>query len=316
MQGEFPPSGFVISLNSTDRIRLIAAPPEVTQCVRNTIVSFWKKGIQKEQDYYGSWDFKLKGTPWWADGTEAVQSRLLITKIVEALLARGWIVQIGIDMTSKDQDKSVLMFQRSAVPPAPIFCLSLNETDKLRLINAPQNVIDMFRQVVESKWLFRIQQENPYDQSWEIKLNGNPWNYGINGHDGAHGRVLLCFLLQAFAQLGWRHVLSADVSAKYVHQENGPDYPIDVHSWWFMYDPAVAKEASQTQYGLGNQYGPPVGQSQSFAPPPPINPGYSTASTQLYGLNYQPASDQLTTPLGYPQPQGPPPSYDAATKNW
>ena len=310
MQGQFPPSGFVLSLNSTDRIRMIAAPPEVTQCVRDTIVSFWKKGIQKEQAYYGSWDFKLKGTPWWANGTEAVQSRLLITKIVEALLAKGWIAQIGIEMTRKDQDKNVLMFQRSTVPPAPVLCLDLNENDKLRLINAPQNVIDTFRQVVQSKWLFRIQRENPYDQSWEIKLNGNPWIYGINGHDSAHGRVLLCFLLQAFAQLGWRHVFSADMSAKYVHHENGPDYPIDVHSWWFMYDPEVA---TQTQYSLGHQYGPLVGQSQSFAPPPP---GYSAASTQQYGLNYQPVPGQLTTALGYPRPQGPPPSYDAATKNW
>ena len=290
---------------------MIGAPPDVTQCVKETIVSVWQKGIQKEEDHFGAWDFKLKGTPWWADGTEAVQSRLLITKIIEALLARGWIVQISVDITRKDHDKSVLLFKRSTVPPAPIFCLSLNETDKLRMINAPQNVVDSFRQVVQSKWLFGIKREGPYDQSYEIKVNENPWSYGMTGHDGAHGRVLLMYLLRAFAQLGWRQILSADVSAKFVHQDKGPDYPLDVHSWWFKYDPAVANEASQTQYGLGLPYGAPGGQPQGFAPAPGMAPIYPTVPGQQYGYNnYQPP------PMapGYPQP--PPPSYDTATKNW
>ena len=30
---------------------------------------------------------------------------------------------------------------------------------------------------------------------------------------------------------------SADVSSKYVREENGPDYPLDVHSLFFVYLP-------------------------------------------------------------------------------
>ena len=68
-----------------------------------------------------------------------------------------------------------------------------------------------------------------------MKLKGNPWSTLFNG-DGHHGRALLLSLLTAFTSYGWRLVCSADVSAKYVHQDNGPDYPLDVHSWYFMYD--------------------------------------------------------------------------------
>ena len=54
--------------------------------------------------------------------------------------------------------------------------------------------------------------------------------------DGYHGRALLMALLTSFTALGWRLMCSADVSSKYVHQQNGPDVPLDVHSWYFMYD--------------------------------------------------------------------------------
>ena len=54
--------------------------------------------------------------------------------------------------------------------------------------------------------------------------------------DGYHGRALLMVLLTSFTALGWRLMCSADVSSKYVKQQNGPDFPLDVHSWYFMYD--------------------------------------------------------------------------------
>ena len=46
---------------------------------------------------------------------------------------------------------------------------------------------------------------------------------------------MLLLALKEAARYGWQLAASADVSAKYVHQENGPDYPADVHSWFFCY---------------------------------------------------------------------------------
>lgn len=42
--------------------------------------------------------------------------------------------------------------------------------------------------------------------------------------------MLLVLLREAF-HYGWHLEASADVTAKMIHTENGPDYPVDVHSW-------------------------------------------------------------------------------------
>ena len=41
-------------------------------------------------------------------------------------------------------------------------------------------------------------------------------------------------LLHAINTVGYAIIASADTSAKYVHQQNGPDYPMDVHSWFII----------------------------------------------------------------------------------
>ena len=94
----------------------------------------------------------------------------------------------------------------------------------------------------------------------QVKLKGNPWSEMFHG-DGYHGRALLLALLTSYTALGWRLVCSADVSSKYIHQQNGPDYPLDVQSWYFMYDESL----------LANPPPPPVG----FPAPAPV--GFPTA---------------------------------------
>ena len=98
--------------------------------------------------------------------------------------------------------------------------------------------------------------------------------------DGYHGKALLLGLLGACSDLGWRLVCSADVSAKYMHQDKGPDYPLDVHSWYFMYDPSLfqQRQSMHQQFGLlyptmpvqGGAppvyYAPPPSYDQSMAP--------------------------------------------------
>ena len=91
--------------------------------------------------------------------------------------------------------------------------------------------------------------------------------------DGYHGKALLLGLLGAFTDLGWRLVASADVSAKYIHQDKGPDYPLDVHSWYFMFDMSLyaQRQAMHQQYGLLYPSIPIQGAAQPppyYAPPP------------------------------------------------
>ena len=138
--GQPPSAQFLISLNSTDLLRVIGASENIVSAVRSTIQSVWLKGVQNESQYAGTWEFKLKGNPWWATGDEAVESRFLVMKLLETLLAYGWSPVSAIDSSRKDSDKSSLLFRQSQPRQTPFFCMSLNETDKLILINASEDV--------------------------------------------------------------------------------------------------------------------------------------------------------------------------------
>ena len=59
---------------------------------------------------------------------------------MEALQAYGWSPVAAFDSSRKVSDKSTLVFRQSQPKQSPFFCISLNESDKLRLINAPQDV--------------------------------------------------------------------------------------------------------------------------------------------------------------------------------
>ena len=228
-------AGFVISLSRKDRLQVIDSPPHVTDCVRSVLTKYWPLGLQKKEKKLNADEFKLYGKPWWSDSQDGISARFVMCKLFEALMSKGWGVQFAIDMSRNKYDKSVLTFQRCAAMMAQIFCLSFNKTDLIRFINAPQDVIQALTAKIRRCWPLGISKQGPRGTSIEIALKGNPWSYGTNGHDGTHGRVLLCHLLSFCASMGWYIILSADVSAKYhLYRDKSPDYPLDVHSWWFM----------------------------------------------------------------------------------
>ena len=140
MLGQPSPPHFTISLNKNDTIRLIGIPDSLISAVRDVIQTCWQRGIQEESRYFESWEFKLRGNPWWATGEETVDSRYLILKLLESMQAYGWSIIASIDSSRKLSDKSALLFRQSQPRQSPVFCISLNETDKLRLINAPEDV--------------------------------------------------------------------------------------------------------------------------------------------------------------------------------
>lgn len=254
---------FVLSLNDSDKLRLINAPQEIIPVIKETILSTWSVmgGIQREQDYHGSWEFKMCGNPWWTYGSEAVMARYLICKLLEALRGRGWTVKTTLDVSRSSRDKSIFILAPSQYPDtAPVMCLSFSDTDKIRLINAPEDLTNIVREILMSRWYKGVAREERMQThciAHEFKLNGNPL-HGIMTGEALHIRALLCYVLQAFTARGWRYLAAADVSARYHKEgEHGPEYPVDVHSWWFVYEPAAP--AAQ----------PPLPFMPSSAMPPP-----------------------------------------------
>ena len=60
--------------------------------------------------------------------------------MIETLQAYGWSIIASIASSRKLSDKSALLFRQSQPRQMPVFCLSLNDTDKLRLINVPEDI--------------------------------------------------------------------------------------------------------------------------------------------------------------------------------
>jgi hypothetical protein len=67
-----------LTLNRTDRIRLIRFPPAIIDVIRHAIQVSWRRGLQDEKSYAGAYEFKLASNPWMGQGCEAVESRFLM----------------------------------------------------------------------------------------------------------------------------------------------------------------------------------------------------------------------------------------------
>ena len=226
--------GFMLSLNREDRLRLNDAPPEVIETVRATVTDNPEHRLKKEEEKFGSYEFKVSGAPWAGLVDCPVTSRTLLCKIFERLVAIGWRVQLGIDLTKKKSDKSVFSFVRCAPNPFNILCVSLNSSNKIRLINFPEYLLDPFLAEVDKKWQFNVRRLEEYYGAPEIKLHGNPWRCDLIGHDNAHGGVLITYIIKMLASMGWFLIVSADVSSRIVSDSDDSDYPHDVDSFWFM----------------------------------------------------------------------------------
>lgn len=152
---------------------------------------------------------------------------------METLRNRGYEVVSTFDISRKVTDKSVILFRKVESAKMRFACLGLSSADHLRIINFPPETARIIRDCVIQNYLPGIEAERERDAGsvLQLDLRGPPWTQ--NSSYNLHARSMLIMVLKEAANLGWRLVASADVSAKYVHQENGPDYPIDVHSLFF-----------------------------------------------------------------------------------
>lgn len=186
--------------------------------------------------------------------------------LFQSLLSVGWCVVTGLDISRRLNDKGVFVLKTCQPASLMHFCISLNETDKIRLINAPQDMPAVARQVFAEGWPYGVQRESNYYGSHEFKLNASPWSsYG--GNEYLVARCMMCLMMRALMERGWRIVCSADVSAKYHASDNGPDYPLDVHSWFVVY--------------TGNTRAP--GQTGALPAPEPNSDGTLPTYSDLYG---------------------------------
>ena len=230
----------MLSLNRTDRLRLINFRNE--QNIVEAVAQSLKETNGRQPDiknYYGSTEFKVSGTPFYASGYESIASREMIVGVLKVLRQYGYEVLTGIDVSRKLHDKSSILFRKCHNSSEHHSCISLNDVDKVRIINFPPETSRSLELVVQQQYLPGIQEikeKGSRTSCCQLKLNGSPWS-SYNKSYSIHGKSMLMAVLREANRLGWDLIASVDVSAKYVHRDNGPDYPVDVHAWFFKHTP-------------------------------------------------------------------------------
>ncbi|KAK2813711.1 hypothetical protein FQN50_000109 [Emmonsiellopsis sp. PD_5] len=85
--------------------------------------------------------------------------------------------------------------------------ISFAWTDRVRLIHFPEPIIPLVTGVLEKLWPKGLQRAQPFEDSLEIKLRGNPFHHGADDEKIAI-RVSLMGILESLAKEGW-HILPA-----------------------------------------------------------------------------------------------------------
>lgn len=191
-----------ISLCLSDRIRLIGFPIEITNAIRIAITDSWDR-IQKEADFFNTYEFKLKGNPWNAQNEQAVRSRRLLMAILIAMAKFGWNLLHSVDVSKHVQDKDTLFFKKGkSDPDIKLYAMTLNLSDRIRIVDAPSSIILSVKDAIQSQWHKGIQKEGEYQESIEFKLAGRPWL--PQGSEINPARMLLCQILSNFREKGYK----------------------------------------------------------------------------------------------------------------
>jgi hypothetical protein len=87
-----------VSFNEGDRLRLVKAPNDVINAVKNV----WGGNIQRESWKLENvaWEFKLTGSPWWSNGDESLSVSILLLNMLDAMQALGWELHASVDITA------------------------------------------------------------------------------------------------------------------------------------------------------------------------------------------------------------------------
>ena len=244
-----------ISLCRADRLRLVDCKDEadaIRQAIdQNSAGSLLR--IQEESLRVHHAKFKLLGTPWRSSGMEAIRARQLVSRISEVMLQRGWALTDALDMSKKSDDKSMLLFRRCAPTFGRFSCFALTSINQLTLIDFPSGDLAVLKNCLTLNYLPGIQKLESSDEgNLRATLSGFPWSHpaGLNLGWALHARSLVLHLLATLIRLGYRLVVSADVSARYARKSNNHDsssYPLDVDTIYLVKLDVAATEGGVEQ---------------------------------------------------------------------
>lgn len=82
--------------------------------------------------------------------------------------------------------------------------VSFHSTDLIRLFNFPEVVVDLVRNISQTKWHRGIRTERLFEGAYEFKLDGSPWNGSYSGSANMmHATRFINCLFEALSGQGW-----------------------------------------------------------------------------------------------------------------
>lgn len=205
-------------LKDSDKIILVDFPSMLVALVKRAIEDGWRQGIQRERTWNESFatahEFKLFGYPWHGSGEDAIHSRLLLLSILKKMAQSGWKLLAPVDASKSQGSKDALFFEYIgvSVPGVDMFAISMNRSDRLRVIGAPScsPVSNTIRDAIKKHYPPGIQRSGQYYNVPEFKLAGYPWRGTFA--DVLYGRRALAGIMQELSHIGYKLYTSADIS--------------------------------------------------------------------------------------------------------
>ena len=201
------PQFLCVSFNDNDKIEFTNLPSHLVDGIKDTIRTSWSFGIQSVDNKNGVLQFKLAGNPWSASNDkQSIKSKMLLQAIFAALHRSQWVYHVNVNL---NRNSDCLFFRHDPEvnsTEVPQFCMiSFGHGDRLRLINASTDIINMIQTVVKANWNEgQIQEERDFHGSHEFKISGFPWN-SIR-RESARARYLMLKIFQEMLQHGWHNV--------------------------------------------------------------------------------------------------------------
>ncbi|KAF9969752.1 hypothetical protein BGZ73_007749 [Actinomortierella ambigua] len=164
-----------ITLDGLDRVCLIGCSPQLVDPLRNTILVAWGE-IQSESFIDDDiFEFKLRGSPWIAHGTDAVLSRRLLVGILRTMAEQGWSLAQASKTGKDSTEKDTLYFERDTPDPnVQLVAVTFNMGDRIRVFDM-LHLVPHVKSAILAQWTPGIDFERSYHGAHEFKLNGFPW---------------------------------------------------------------------------------------------------------------------------------------------
>lgn len=112
-----------ISFTGSDRLK-IASPPPPDLCAAIT-AAFGRSAVSRTERTPTYFEVKFHGRPWYASGTEAVTSRVILLQLLEVLESFGYSLYASIDQKdstdSMEADELYVQRAKGWAPGMPVW---------------------------------------------------------------------------------------------------------------------------------------------------------------------------------------------------